>query len=908
MKKLYIVDGHALCYRAYYAFIQKPLLNSKGQNVSAIFGFFRMLFKLIEDQKPDYFAVAFDPKKKSFRFQEYPEYKANRQKMPDDLRSQIDEIQRSLEAMRVPVLVREGFEADDVLGSLSHQYAEKSCNVVIVTGDKDAYQLVNRHVTIYANKKGIAEFETYGPAEVKEKTGVAPERIIDYMALTGDTSDNIPGVKGVGAKTAAKLIDEFGSLDGIYENIDKVKGKTKDLLSDHKDNAYLSKMLVTIRTDVEIGVPLEDFDIAKIDRNAARSVFESLEMKSIVNEFFGDGPAEGEGGARSADVLSVSNVAHSYRVISSADELSAVCGEISRAGFVSVDTETTSVKPVDAELVGVSLSIKAHEGWYVPVRADSLFGGEGLDCAEVVRILKPVLENGSIAKLGQNIKYDMIVFANYGISLAGLRSDSMVGSYLLNPSERRHNLDDMAMDRLNYKTITYEELAGKGKKAVPLREVPADKVAEYSCEDADIALQLCQLIDKELSDKGLEKLYRDMELPLVEVLACMEHAGVRIDRDYFAKLAVGIDARLADTEKSILEHAGETFNINSTKELSRILFDKLGLKTVKKTKTGFSTDISVLEELRGEHPIIENLIDYRMLSKLKGTYVDALPELVSPKTGRIHTSYNQTIVATGRLSSSDPNLQNIPAKDDFGRQIRKGFVAGKDCILVSADYSQIELRIAAHLSDDENMKRAFLENVDIHRVTASSVFGVGIDAVEPWMRRQAKIVNFATIYGATAYGLSRQADISVKDAAGFIERYFETFPGFKLFIERTKEFAREHGYVETMFGRRRWIPEINASAVFVREGAERIAVNTPIQGTSADIIKIAMINLHRAFREKCMKSRMILQVHDELVCEVPLAEKDDAERMIRDSMENAVSLSIPLIVEMGSGPSWGDAH
>jgi DNA polymerase I len=907
MKKLYIVDGHALCYRAYYAFIQNPLLNSKGQNVSAIFGFFRMLLKLIEDQKPDYFAVAFDPKKKSFRFQEYPEYKANRLKMPDDLRSQIDEIQRSLEAMSVPVLIREGFEADDVLGSLSHQYAGTLCDVVIVTGDKDAYQLVNKNVTIYANKKGIADFEVYGSDEVKEKTGVTPEQIIDYMALTGDTSDNIPGVKGVGAKTAAKLVAEYGSLDGIYQNIDKIKGKTSELLATNKENAYLSKNLVTIRTDVEIGAALEDFDIAKFDKSAARTVFETLEMKSINKEFFGAG-TEIPTAEEEKPILSVANVPHSYIIIKSIEQLSSVCDEITRAGFLSVDTETTSVRPVDAELVGVSLSIKAHEAWYVPVSGDSLFGGEGLLLEDVVHILKPVLENSKILKVGQNIKYDMIVFAHYGIHLSGIRSDSMIGSYLLDPTAHRHSLDDMALDRLGYKTILFEELAGKGKKAVTLRDVPVDKVAEYSCEDADIALQLCQLIDKELAGKGLDKLYREMEIPLVEVLSSMEFAGIRIDREYFSKLAVEIDSRISATEKAILDLAGEVFNLNSTKELSRILFQKLELKTVKKTKTGFSTDIKVLEELKGSHPIIDHLIDYRMLAKLKGTYVDALPELISPNTGRIHTSFNQTIVATGRLSSSDPNLQNIPAKDDFGKQLRKGFIAGKGCVLISADYSQIELRIAAHLSGDENMRRAFLEKIDIHSMTASSVFSVELANIEPWMRRQAKIINFATIYGVTAYGLSRQADLSVKDAAQFIERYFKAYPGFKDYMEKTKAFAHENGYVETMFGRRRSLPDIHSSAVFVREGAERIAVNTPIQGSSADIIKIAMINLHRAFSENKMKSRIILQVHDELVCEVPVEEKDFVEGLIRDCMQNAVTLSVPLIVEIGCGASWGDAH
>lgn len=908
-KKLFIVDGHAICYRAYFAFAQNPLMNSKGQNVSAIYGFFRMMLKLIEEQKPDYFIVAFDPTKKSFRFDMYPEYKANRQKMPDDLRSQIEEIKEALPKFDIPVVVKEGFEADDLLGSFAKKFASNDCHVMIVTGDKDAYQLVNENVSIYANKKGISEFDLYGPAEVEAKLGVTPAQIIDYMALTGDSSDNVPGVHGVGEKTAQKLIAEYGSIEKIYESIDRIKGKIGEKIASSKEMAFLSKKLVTIKTDIELDYSLEKIIYTDINRAYASEFFLSHEMKSLANEF---SSLESKNNSMiSNKVHSIETSPHQYKIITAEEDLAHVIERIKKIGRVSVDTETTSVKPVDAEILGISLSVAEGEGWYVPLAPpQTLFGNSDgtLTKSEALLLLKPVLEDGSIKKCGQNIKYDIIVLGMEGIRVEGVVSDSMVASYLLDPTEHRHNLDDMALEYLSYKTITYEELTGKGKNSIPLSEVPTEKVSDYSCEDADIALRLCNYLEERIVKNSLQKLYNDIEIPLVSILAEIESTGVHIDSAYFLQLAKETDAKIYDLVEKIYSDAGETFNINSTKELSNILFEKLALKKVKKTKTGFSTDISVLEELDGSHPIVSKLIEYRTLAKLKGTYIDTLPTLISKKTGRIHTSFNQAIVATGRLSSSDPNLQNIPARDEFGSRIRKGFVASDGWKIISADYSQIELRIAAHMSADENMMRAFRDGVDIHSLTASNVFDTPIDSLEPWMRRQAKIINFATIYGVSPYGLSKQADISIHDAAIFIDKYFATYPLFRTYIDKTVHFARENGYVETLFGRRRYIPEINSSAVFRREGAERIAINTPIQGSSADIIKKSMIDIFKILKDKKLKSRMILQVHDELVFESPDDEVESLSLFVKQCMENTVSLRIPLIVDINSGKSWGDAH
>lgn len=900
-QRLFIIDGHALCYRAYFAFIKNPLVNSRGQNTSAIFGVARMIFKLISEQKPDYLAVAFDPPRKSFRFSLYPEYKANRQKMPDDLRSQIDEIKHMISVLGMPVIEEADFEADDVLGTIAKKYASDNLEVVLVTGDKDAYQLVDKNVTIYANKKGITEFETYDVDAVKEKLGITPEKVIDYMALVGDTSDNIPGVRGIGEKTAQKLITDYGSLKNIYSHIDTIKGKVKDLLQQSKDMAILSKDLVTIRTNLNLKLDLEKAKLPDIKTERVYEYFHSMEMESIAKELF---PDKASGDNKKALRKEIKD----YKIIRTADDLAETIRLIGDTMLVSVDTETTSTNPVAAELVGISLSIKENAGWYIPIINQSLFSEECIDAATALKMLKPLLEDGRVKKVGQNIKYDLIVLKNAGIDLNGIFFDTMIASYILDPSERRHNMDDMAAKYLNYKTITYKELVSKGKSTLAITDVPLAELAEYATEDADITYRLYKILSGKISKEGLDSLLFDMEMPLLGVLAKMELNGVRIDLKHFQKLSEENQRLLSAVEENIYKSAGIKFNINSTRELSEILFNKIGLKPVKKTKTGFSTDIQVLETLKGSHEIIDYLISYRTLSKLKSTYIDTLPTLVLQKTGRIHTSYNQTVAATGRLSSSDPNLQNIPIRDDFGKKIREGFVPDKDCVMMSADYSQIELRLAAHLSNDANMIQAFKDGIDIHSRTASSVFGVDIGQITADMRRQAKIINFATIYGVSPYGLSQQADISIKDAAEFIKRYFEAYPDFKKFIETTISFAKEKGYVQTLLGRRRPVPEINSTNQFMREGAERVAINTPIQGTSADIIKIAMIQIQNEIDRKGYKSRMILQVHDELVFEVDEKEKDIFEKMVRHKMEKAISLNVPVVVDIGWGKNWGEAH
>jgi DNA polymerase-1 len=899
-ERFFIVDAHALCYRSYYAFIKNPLFNSAGQNVSAIFGFARMLYKLVDEQTPDYLAVAFDPPVKSFRFKLYPDYKANRQKMPDDLRSQIDEIKEMVSVIGIPILIHNDYEADDILGTIAKKYSGHGREVWLVTGDKDAYQLLDDNIRIYANKKGISDYEIYDQNSTIDLIGIKPDKVIDFMALTGDASDNIPGVKGIGEKTALKLINEYGSLDSIYKNLDSITGKTGEYLVRDREAAFLSRDLAAIRTDAPIEIDLECARRLDFHSERVREYFEKIELRSLVRDFFG---------AANIEVKNSETEERSYKIAYTERDIEDIARLIMESGEVSIDTETTSVFPVDAELVGISVSVGENSGWYIPISSNSLSVTQIPDFVRTLAILKPVLEDESIKKIGQNIKYDIIVLAGRGIRLKGIYFDTMVASYCLNTNERRHNMDDLAMKHLNYKTISYKELAGSGKKAVSIQDLPIERLAEYAIEDADITLRLYNKFKAELeSEPELADLFYGIEMPLVSVLAEMEMAGVKIDLEYFKSLSVENKKKLAEIEKRIYKNAGRVFNINSTKELSHVLFTEIGLKPVKKTKTGFSTDAGVLESLRGMHPVVDDLLAYRSISKLQNTYIEALPRLLSPRTGRIHTSYNQTVVATGRLSSSDPNLQNIPAREEMGRSIRNGFIPEQGSLLLSADYSQIELRLAAHFSRDENMLRAFREGIDIHNMTASSVFGVLNDEVDPDMRRQAKIINFATIYGVSPFGLSQQADIGVKEAANFIKRYFETYPGFRDYIDRTVEYAREHGYVKTLCGRRRAIDDIASDISFRREGAERMAINTPIQGTAADLIKIAMISISRELAEKKMSSRMIMQVHDELVFEVSERELDLMRDIVRRHMEGAMELSVPLTVDIGTGRNWVEAH
>lgn len=900
-KKLFIVDGHALCYRAHYAFINNPLKNSKGQNTSAIFGFARMLFRLISDQNPDYLIVAFDPPAKSFRFRMYKEYKANRAKMPEDLKHQIEEIKNMLSTLKIRSVIVDDYEADDILGTIAAQYASKDLEIWLVTGDKDAYQLVNDNVRIYANKKGITEFEVMDRDAIINKIGLTPEQVIDYMALMGDSSDNVPGVAGVGEKTAQKLISQFSTLENIYDRIEEIKGdKLKESIIRDRDQVFLSKQLVTIKTDIPIDINIEEATIPDLRTPSVEEYFNSLEMKSIVKEIFPDSKEEEK---KIADTKK-----KNYVILRKKADLEKVIQLIEKKGEVSIDTETTSVNPIDAELVGVSLSIEENEGWYIPVMGGSLFKEEMIEKKVSLELLKPMVENPGIKKIGQNIKYDMLILKGEGIEMKGVYFDTMVAAYLIDPSTNRYGMDDLAEIYLNYRTITYDELVGRGQKAIPITDVPLESLAEYAAEDADITYRLYNFLKAKLEQEELDGLFYNTEMPLVSILAIMEWNGVKIDTGRFRELLSENQKLLSGVEDKIYRLAGRRFNINSTRELAVILFDELGLKKVRKTKTGFSTDIRVLEILKGEHEIIDHLISYRTLSKLKNTYIETLPQIISEKTGRIHTSYNQTVAATGRLSSSNPNLQNIPIKDDFGRKIRSAFVAPDGHVLISADYSQIELRLAAHMSGDANMIKAFNDGIDIHNLTASAVFNVSIESITPEMRRQAKIINFATIYGVSPFGLSQQADIDIHSAADFIKKYFETYPGFRDYIDRTIDFARKNGYVKTLLGRKRYVPEIDSTVSFRREGAERIAINTPIQGTAADLIKTAMINIQRLIDKKKYQSKMIMQVHDELVFEVPGKEKEEMMGLIKAEMEGAMKLSVPATVEIACGGNWDEAH
>lgn len=895
-KTLYVVDGHALCYRAYFALQRNPLINSKGQNVSAIFGFFRMLLKLLQSQKPDYSIIAFDPPKKSFRFSIYPEYKAQRAKMPDDLRSQIEEIKAILQEIGFTVVIMDDYEADDVLGSIAAQFSD-TYKVVLVTGDKDAYQLLTYpNVILYAGKKGITEFEIIDAHAVIEKLGVTPQQIIDYMALTGDAVDNIPGVRGIGEKTAAKLLQQYQSLDAIYKHLHELTGKIKEQIEKQKDLAYLSRQLVTIKTDINIPISIENAKTPNFHNDTARQIFKKLEMDSIVREL---GETE-----KSMTVEQKKG----YSIVTDEETLYNVITRIKQAGLVSFDTETTSAKPMEADLVGVSFSIAEGSGWFIPVGDSSLWSQPAVPKENLLEHLKTVLEDKSIKKVGQNIKYDMLVMMHCGIILEGIYFDTMVASYLLNPGLRRHNIDDLAQEYINYTKISYDELVKDGKKLQHITQVPMQKLSQYAIEDADIALRLYHILYQKLEQENLLDLFFKVEMPLVKVLAYMEYYGVKIDLHHFESLSRELSNKLRDIEQKIYSLAGVPFNINSTRELSHILFEKLGLKPVKKTKTGYSTDIQVLESLHGQHEIINYLIQYRTFNKLQTTYVETLPKLVNQKTGRIHTSFNQTVTATGRLSSSDPNLQNIPVRDEVGKKIRTGFIVDKGCSMLSADYSQIELRLAAHLSKDPTMIEAFQKGIDIHAQTASSVFNVPLHEVTEQMRRQAKIINFATIYGVSPYGLSQQADITVQQATEFITKYFNAYPKIKEYIDTTIAFAQKNGYVQTLLGRKRSIPEITSSNQFRREGAERIAINTPIQGTSADMIKVAMVTIHTTFKGKQLKSKMILQVHDELVFEVPNDEKELIEEIVVRAMKNAITLDVPVVVDTGWGNNWAEAH
>jgi DNA polymerase-1 len=901
--KLFLIDGTAFAYRSFFA-IRTALTDAEGRPTNAVYGFARVMLKILREQKPSHIVVMFDAGGETFRHKMYPEYKATRQETPPELKSQFPMMRMLVEAFGIPMLCVPGVEADDVIGTLARRAESAGMDAVIVTGDKDLLQLINERVTVYDPSKGDSGWWC-GPDGVRERFGVGPEGVIDLLALMGDASDNVPGVRGVGEKTACKLLETYGTLDAVYEHANELRGKLRENIVACEDSARLSRELVTIDTSVPLDFEIESARMIGLDNAKLAEAFAKLSFKSLLEEFLPDAGAEEK--------------LH-YELVLTEARLKEAIAEMRASGSFAVDTETTNVDPMRATLVGVSMSCAPQWAYYIPVGhapeammkhpGDEPLFGEPIECfsrEKALALLRPLLEDPAIEKVGHNIKYDLIVFKRAGISLRGIGMDTMIASYLTDPSRLRHNLAEVSLQYLKRKMIPITDLIGKGSKAVMFDTVPVELASEYSCEDADITWRLNGVFRNSLSERSLEALFRDVELPLIDVLARMEMAGIAIDPDVFKRLERELSTRLAALESAIFEEAGESFQINSPKQLQAILFDKLGLAPKRKTKTGYSTDVEVLEELAREHPLPEKILEYRTLDKLLGTYVEALPRLANPETGRIHTSFNQAVAATGRLSSSDPNLQNIPVRTEIGRAIRKGFVPGsRKQRLISADYSQIELRILAHLSGDANLKAAFEKDADIHTDTAARIFGTAPENVTGDMRRQAKAVNFGVVYGISAFGLAKNIGLSNSEAQRFIDQYFEQYPGVRAWLDATLESARANGYVTTVLNRRRYMPELTSSDATMRKAAERAAINAPVQGSAADVIKIAMIRLDKALEKT--GARMLLQVHDELVVESPAGEAEDVAAMMKEIMEQAIKLDVVLKVDVGVGDNWAEIH
>lgn len=889
-KTIYLIDGSAYIYRGFHAL---PMLsNTKGLPTNAVLGFTQILIRLIKEKKPDYLAMFFDSRGPSFRQDIFPEYKANRPPMPDELSVQIPWVKQVTEGFKIKVYEKPGFEADDLIGTAAVEAERQGFKVILVSGDKDFMQLVSDNILIFDPVKEVM----MGRNEVKEKTGVFPEKIIDIMALTGDASDNVPGVPGIGKKTAPALIQEFGSLEALYERVDNITAKKqKENLIQNRDQAFLSRKLVTIDTCSPMDFSIDECRAQEPDRAILHRLFDELEFRKFQQDF-----------PKPADLT-----AKSYRAVLTEEALFRLAATLSGVSCFAVDTETTSTDPMEAALVGLSFAVNDHEGFYVPVGHTGPDTPEQLPMARVLDTLRPVLENPSIGKIGQNIKYDLIVLKRHGIRLEGVAFDTMIASYVLNPAKRAHNLDDIAMDVLGHKTITYEDVAGKGKNALLFSQVPLDKAVPYAAEDADIT-RLVYLHYKEELDKapGLLSLFETMEMPLCLVLAQMEMNGIRVDEQRLKSLSETFENELAAMEETIYDLAGERFNIQSSQQLGAILFEKLNLPVQKKTKkkTGYSTDVDVLTILSDHHELPAKILRYRTLAKLKSTYTDSLIGLVNHETGRIHTSFNQTVTVTGRLSSSDPNLQNIPIRTEEGRMIRSAFIPEDGYVLVSADYSQIELRLLAHCSGDEILIESFRDDEDIHTRTAAEVFNCHPALVTPDLRRQAKAINFGIVYGMSPFGLSRELGISQKMARTYITHYFDRYSGVKQFMDQAVAEARDTGKTSTLLGRIRELPEIHSPNVGLRQFAERSAINTPIQGTAADLIKLAMIGCHKVILEENMKARMLLSVHDEIVFEVGQSEAGPVAERIREIMEHIWNLDVPLKVNVAVGKNWAEAH
>jgi len=952
-KRLFLLDGMALAYRAYFSMLRTPLINSKGVNTSAVFGFVNTLNKLIDDEKPDFIAVAFDTSEPTFRHKQFPDYKATREAMPDDLRPQIDKIKEVISAYNIPMIEQHGFEADDIIGTLVKRAEKEGVMSFMVTSDKDYMQLINKNIKMYKPARSVlgskvAEIEVIGADGVKAKFGVGPDKVTDILALMGDKVDNVPGIKGIGEKTASALIQEYGSIENLYKNIEKVtKPKLKENLITYKDDAFMSKQLATIHTEMPLKIDFHKLTYSEKNVSILEKLFSELEFKSLLKKLLGateqnvniqavsveETPGSRPSYVSQSPVQDVKSFKHKYYTIKNDADFKKLCKKLRSTDEFAFDTETTSENPMNAALVGLSFSYDEAEAFYVPLKfkensfdtdlfgKPTITGGKGKQGSDdevlpslnedvVLKELKSVLEDKKTAKIGQNIKYDMLVMKNHGIDLQNVGFDTMIAAYVLKP-ESNYKMDTLSEQYLNYRCIPIGELidTAKPNRQITMDQIPFKLASEYAAEDADVTLRLYHKLEYELKKISLDTLCKEIEFPLIEVLADMEFTGVRVDTKILGDINEELKKAEKRLEKEIYTEAGIEFNINSTKQLSEILFNMLGLATKRKIKTGFSTDTKVLEELRNEHPIALKLLDYRTVTKLRSTYTEGLLEIINKRTGKIHTSYNQTVAATGRLSSANPNLQNIPIRTEIGRSLRKAFIPDKKGnVILSADYSQIELRIMAHLSGDENMIKAFEKKHDIHTETAAKVFKVKLTEVDANMRRKAKEVNFGLIYGIQAFGLASRLNIDQREARDIIQSYFASFPTINAWLEKTKEFARKKGYTETLAGRRRYLPNINNKNSVVRQRDERIAINMPVQGTAADMIKIAMINIYEEFLKKKLRSKMILQVHDELVFDCDSSELDTVKKIIQNKMKNAIKLDVPIDVEMGEGINWYEAH
>jgi DNA polymerase-1 len=884
--RLFLIDGSSYVFRAFYAIGQ--LSTSKGFPTNAIYGFTSMFLRVLREMNPEYVAVVFDAKGPTFRDEIYSDYKANRPAMPQGLEPQIPYIKRIVEAYNIPAIEKEGYEADDVIGTIAKEAAKQGVDVVIVSGDKDMLQLVNGRIHTLDTMKD----RSFGPREVIERYGVAPEEITDVMALMGDSIDNIPGVPGIGEKTAVALIRQFKTLDNLLANRERLpKKKLVEALIRFGEQAKLSKRLATISTDVPLEYNLRDFLSSEPDIERLKGIFRELEFSKFLKEI-------------TSETLSMED----YHIVTEEDQFSNLVGELRGCRGFSFDFETTSRDPMLADLVGLSFSLAPHRAYYVPMGHRYPGVPRQLDRDFVLGRLKPLFEDEKLKKLGQNIKYEYVLLKRNGIELRGIECDTMVASYLVNPTKHNHNLEEIAREYLDHRMISYKDVVGSGKKEVTFDQVDLQSAKNYSCEDSDVTFLVSHILLSKLEEGGLKDLFNGVEIPLIKVLAHMEMAGVKIDRSLLEEMSKEFENRLASIADRIYLLAGERFNINSSQQLAKILFEKLKLPRVKRTKTGTSTDTEVLTKLAHQHDLPGEILAYRSLSKLKSTYIDALPKLINPRTGRVHTSYNQTVTATGRLSSSDPNLQNIPIRSEEGKRIREAFIPEEGWLMLSADYSQIELRILAHLARDKALCEAFQRDEDIHARTASNIFGVSLEGVTPEMRRQAKVINFGIIYGMSAFGLGKELDVEPKIASAYIEGYFEKYKGVKEYIDSSLRESREKGYVTTLFGRRRYLPEINSSNQIARNAAERTAINTPIQGTAADLIKVAMIHIHGQLKDLKLSTKMVIQVHDELVFECPEGELEQVTRIVREGMEGAMEYSVPLKVSIARGRNWNEAH